>query len=45
MDQILHAKFMQHDDLREKLLETGNRELIEDSPVRFSAFSVQFLMD
>jgi len=32
MDQILHAKFMQHDDLREKLLETGNRELIEDSP-------------
>ena len=34
MDVILHAKFTQHEDLREKLLETGNRELIEDSPVR-----------
>jgi len=32
MDDILHAKFIQHEDLREKLLETGNRELIEDSP-------------
>ncbi|KAF8504551.1 hypothetical protein F5888DRAFT_761929 [Russula emetica] len=32
MDVILHAKFTQHEDLREKLLETGNRELIEDSP-------------
>ena len=37
MDVILHAKFTQHEDLREKLLETGNRELIEDSPVRCSA--------
>lgn len=35
MDEILHAKFTQHEDLRVKLLETGNRELIEDSPVRF----------
>jgi predicted NAD-dependent protein-ADP-ribosyltransferase YbiA (DUF1768 family) len=35
MDMVLHAKFTQHKDLREKLLETGNRELIEDSPVRF----------
>jgi len=34
MDVILHAKFTLHEDLREKLLETGNRELIEDSPVR-----------
>lgn len=36
MDVILHAKFTQHEDLREKLFETGNRELIEDSPVRCS---------
>lgn len=34
MDVVLHAKFTQHEDLREKLLETGNREIIEDSPVR-----------
>jgi len=32
MDIVLKAKFMQHEDLRLKLLETGNRELIEDSP-------------
>lgn len=32
MDMVLHAKFIQHDDLRQKLLGTGNRELIEDSP-------------
>ncbi|KAI0002454.1 hypothetical protein BJV74DRAFT_600172 [Russula compacta] len=32
MDVVLQAKFTQHDDLQEKLLETGNRELIEDSP-------------
>jgi len=32
MDVVLQAKFTQHEDLREKLLETGNRELIEDSP-------------
>jgi predicted NAD-dependent protein-ADP-ribosyltransferase YbiA (DUF1768 family) len=40
MDEILHAKFTQHEDLREKLLETGNRELIEDSPVRCSVLSL-----
>jgi predicted NAD-dependent protein-ADP-ribosyltransferase YbiA (DUF1768 family) len=34
MDVVLHAKFTQHADLRGKLLGTGNRELIEDSPVR-----------
>jgi ribA/ribD-fused uncharacterized protein len=33
MDSILEAKFRQHDSLRHKLLETGDRELIEDSPV------------
>ncbi|KAH8996599.1 hypothetical protein EDB92DRAFT_1840829 [Lactarius akahatsu] len=32
MDMVLHAKFTQHDDLRKRLLGTGNRELIEDSP-------------
>jgi len=32
MDVVLQEKFTQHKDLREKLLETGNRELIEDSP-------------
>ena len=40
MYEILHAKFIQHDDLRVKLLETGDRELIEDSPVRFSVLSL-----
>ncbi|GJE95784.1 NADAR family protein [Phanerochaete sordida] len=33
MDGILEAKFTQHQGLRELLLSTGNRELIEDSPV------------
>jgi len=32
MDTVLRAKFTQHGELREKLLGTGNRELIEDSP-------------
>ncbi|KAI0254487.1 DUF1768-domain-containing protein, partial [Lactifluus subvellereus] len=32
MDAVLYAKFTQHGDLREKLLGTGMRELIEDSP-------------
>ncbi|KAI0266409.1 hypothetical protein BC834DRAFT_969444 [Gloeopeniophorella convolvens] len=32
MDTVLHAKFTQHAELRDKLLGTGNRELIEDSP-------------
>ncbi|PSR79829.1 hypothetical protein PHLCEN_2v6875 [Hermanssonia centrifuga] len=34
MDSVLEAKFAQHEDLRRTLLETGSRELIEDSPVR-----------
>jgi predicted NAD-dependent protein-ADP-ribosyltransferase YbiA (DUF1768 family) len=34
MDVVLYAKFTQHVDLREKLLGTGERELIEDSSVR-----------
>jgi predicted NAD-dependent protein-ADP-ribosyltransferase YbiA (DUF1768 family) len=42
MDDILYAKFIQHEDLREKLLETGNRELIEDSPVRCSVLSLHY---
>jgi predicted NAD-dependent protein-ADP-ribosyltransferase YbiA (DUF1768 family) len=45
MDVILHAKFTQHEDLREKLFETGNRELIEDSPVRCSGLSLPHFMD
>ncbi|KAH9965327.1 hypothetical protein BC827DRAFT_1183897 [Russula dissimulans] len=32
MDTVLSAKFTQHEDLRRTLLETGDRELIEDSP-------------
>jgi predicted NAD-dependent protein-ADP-ribosyltransferase YbiA (DUF1768 family) len=39
MDVVLQAKFTQHEDLREKLLGTGKRELIEDSPVRCSVLS------
>ncbi len=39
MDVTLHAKFTQHEALREKLLETSNRQLIEDSPVRCSVLS------
>jgi predicted NAD-dependent protein-ADP-ribosyltransferase YbiA (DUF1768 family) len=39
MDVVLKAKFTQHEDLREKLLGTGNRELIEDSPVGSSLLS------
>ena len=38
MDMVLHAKFTQHDDLRAKLLGTGDRELIEDSPVGVERF-------
>lgn len=34
MDDILEAKFAQHLSLRDKLLSTGDSELIEDSPVR-----------
>ncbi|KAI0300495.1 hypothetical protein B0F90DRAFT_1629754 [Multifurca ochricompacta] len=32
MDTVLYEKFTQHRDLQEKLLSTGNRELVEDSP-------------
>jgi predicted NAD-dependent protein-ADP-ribosyltransferase YbiA (DUF1768 family) len=39
MDVVLRAKFTQHEDLREKLLETGTRELVENSPVRRSVQS------
>ena len=34
MDSILEAKFTQHRRLRHQLLATGDRELIEASPVR-----------
>jgi predicted NAD-dependent protein-ADP-ribosyltransferase YbiA (DUF1768 family) len=40
MDIVLKAKFMQHEDLRLKLLETDNRELIEDSAVSHSVLSL-----
>lgn len=33
MYQCVLAKFLQHKDLRMKLMETGEEELIEDSPV------------
>ena len=39
MDLVLQAKFVQHEDLRLKLLATGNRELIEDSPVSHCVLS------
>ena len=39
MDLVLQTKFVQHEDLRLKLLATGNRELIEDSPVSHSVLS------
>jgi predicted NAD-dependent protein-ADP-ribosyltransferase YbiA (DUF1768 family) len=39
MDVVLYAKFTQHVDLREKLLGTGERELIEDSSVRVLLFT------
>jgi predicted NAD-dependent protein-ADP-ribosyltransferase YbiA (DUF1768 family) len=38
MDMVLQAKFTQHDDLRQKLLGTDNRDLIEDSPVGVHRF-------
>ncbi|TFY59980.1 hypothetical protein EVJ58_g5436 [Rhodofomes roseus] len=34
MDAVVEAKFTQHLSLRDKLLGTGDSELIEDSPVR-----------
>ena len=33
MNVILQAKFSQHPHLERMLLDTGNRELLEDSPV------------
>lgn len=33
MERVVEAKFRHHEDLREMLLATGDRELIEDSPV------------
>ena len=32
MEDVLRAKMHQHEFVREKLLETGDREIIEDSP-------------
>jgi predicted NAD-dependent protein-ADP-ribosyltransferase YbiA (DUF1768 family) len=34
MDKVLKKKFLQHRSLRHMLIDTGSRELIEDSPVR-----------
>lgn len=33
MYDIVLAKFVQHHDLREKLLSTGDEEIVEDSPI------------
>ena len=44
MDVVLHAKFTQHDDLRQKLLGTVCRELIEDSPVGVKYLSTAILV-
>ena len=33
MKECVKAKFLQHQDLKEKLIATGNEEIIEDSPV------------
>jgi N-glycosidase YbiA len=33
MEEILRAKLNQHEKVRERLLETGDREIIENSPV------------
>jgi len=35
MKTALRAKFTQHEDLKKILLDTGDRELIEDSPVDY----------
>ena len=32
MKKALFAKFTQHDDLRLKLMKTGNRQIVERSP-------------
>lgn len=33
MTECVLAKFFQHPDLQKKLLETGNQEIVEDSPL------------
>jgi ribA/ribD-fused uncharacterized protein len=33
MKECVMAKFLQHPDLRKQLMETGDEELIEDSPI------------
>jgi N-glycosidase YbiA len=33
MEECVRAKFLQHKDLRDQLMATGEEELIEDSPV------------
>jgi hypothetical protein len=33
MKECVKAKFLQHSDLKEKLIATGNEEIIEDSPI------------
>lgn len=35
MKKVCLAKFLQHPDLRKQLIETGDEELIEDSPVDY----------
>ena len=35
MKEICLAKFLQHPELRKQLMETGDEELIEDSPVDY----------
>jgi len=33
MKECVKAKFLQHQDLKEKLIATGNEEIVEDSPI------------
>jgi hypothetical protein len=40
MDKVLRKKFSQHRCLRHMLRDTGSRELIEDSPVRYPTIRV-----
>ena len=35
MKEVCVAKFLQHADLRKQLMDTGDQELIEDSPVDY----------
>ena len=43
MDTILEAKFTQHEGLRNRLLSTGDREIVEASPVSLHHFSRRWL--